>query len=228
MATIIKKFRIYGPKNFLRFSLIELYRQFNRLFRKSYSQHGEDLLIKKYASFKVKSFVDVGSNHPQRFNNTYHFYLQGAQGVNLDPNRDLIRLFKQSRPGDISLSLGLGDKSTQKIFYQLDPDVDSSFDLVHIQGRIKAGCTLVKKYPLKITTLKNIFTKYFPKKSVDLLNIDTEGYDYQILLGNDWSKYRPQIICIEDRSRKTQKFLKIKGYCLIATTPLNSIYVFQK
>lgn len=227
MATIIKKFKIYGPKNFFVFSLIEIKRILDRIFFKSYSQHKEDLIIKKLSNNNINSFIDIGSNHPHRFNNTYHFYRQGARGLNLDPNRDLIKLFKTLRPGDISKSWGVGPQKTTKTFYQLDPDVDSSFDFKHVKRRLRAGCTLEKKYPVKIVTLTTIFKRYFPNKPVDLLNIDTEGYDYQILQGNNWNRYRPRLICIEDNSLKTQSFLKKLDYKLVATTPLNSIYVLK-
>lgn len=227
MATIIKKFRLYGPKNFLLFSLLEIKRQFLKFFQHSYSQHGEDLIIQKISRNNLRTFIDIGSNHPQRFNNTYHFYRLGARGVNLDPNQSLIKLFKKFRPEDISLPYGVGLKNETKIFYQMDPDVDSSFDFQHTQQRIQAGCTVEKKYPAQIITLADIFKKYFPKKPVDLLNIDTEGYDYLILKSNDWSKYRPQIICIEDNSLATKKLLQQHNYQLVATTPLNSIYVLN-
>jgi hypothetical protein len=29
------------------------------------------------------------------------------------------------------------------------------------------------------------------------LKVDVEGLEYEVLIGNDWSKYRPEVICVE-------------------------------
>ena len=52
----------------------------------SYSQEGEDMVLARYLEGQKNGFyVDVGAHHPFRFSNTYHFYLKGWHGVNIDP-----------------------------------------------------------------------------------------------------------------------------------------------
>lgn len=228
MATIVKKFQLYGPKYFVIFSFIELGRIVSRIIQKSFSQNKEDLIMERLLGRSAKSYIDIGSNHPVKFNNTYRFYLLGSSGVNIEPNLSLINSYKSSRPKDINLNIGVSKQESIKKFYQLDPDVDSTFSQKQAEDKVKRGCILVDKYDVKLVTLKNIFEKYFKKKELDLISIDTEGYDLQILQSNDWSKYRPKIICVEDNSLETQKYLTNNHYVLKAITLNNSIYQDEK
>jgi hypothetical protein len=66
---------------------------------KSYSQEGEDMILRRIFEGQEKGFyVDVGAHHPRRFSNTYYFYKLGWAGVNLEPNPDALIAFKADRP----------------------------------------------------------------------------------------------------------------------------------
>ena len=69
---------------------------------------------------------------------------------------------------------------------------------------------------------------------IDFLNIDAEGKDEEVLISNNWEKYRPNYIIIEilrevslnNNNSSIKKFLKTKGYI-----PINKIfdtYIFKK
>lgn len=218
------KLKIYGPKNFIIFSLIEFYRIILRSLNISYSQFKEDIFIAKLLHNKKITYIDVGANHPIKFNNTYKFYKNGGFGVNIEPNPLLLPLYKLIRPHDINLNIGLGDKTSQKTFYIIDPDVNSTFSYKNTQNLIKNGCQLISTPKINIDTLANIFKKYFKNIPIDLLSIDTEGFDYQILLGNNWNKYRPRLIIIELNSPKTRQFLENRHYTFLKNIGLNQIY----
>ena len=52
------------------------------------------------------------------------------------------------------------------------------------------------------------------------MDIDVEGADYKVLLGLDFKRYKPKLICIEIHNKnvsddKIFKFLVNKGYTLI-------------
>jgi hypothetical protein len=55
------------------------------------------------------------------------------------------------------------------------------------------------------------------------LTVDVEGLDYDVLVSNDWAKYNPSIILIEDsefdlhsmEKSKVYNYLIVKGYSLI-------------
>jgi FkbM family methyltransferase len=223
---LVFKYRLYGPRYFVIFSLIEIKRIILRTLKISYSQYGEDRWIANNIGLKnIKSYIDIGANEAVKFNNTYLFYINGARGVVIEPIKDLYREIKKCRPKDTCLNIGLGDKRCTKNFYRLDPHVKSTFSKKEADKAIKSGCKLVDVQKIEIKTLQDIFGKYIKKNKVDLISIDAEGYDYEILKGLDWKKYRAKIIIIEDRSKEIDSFLDNNGYKLAYRNELNSIYL---
>ena len=53
---------------------------------KSYSQHGEDLLIRSIIPDGVSSFIDIGANDGVLFSNSYKFAKSGAHGLCIEPS----------------------------------------------------------------------------------------------------------------------------------------------
>ena len=79
-------------------------------FRKSYAQHGEDLLVEhlmRVLQVHHPFFIDVGAHHPYLLSNTYLMYQQGARGINIEPDPSLIAAFQQYRPKDTNLQCGV-------------------------------------------------------------------------------------------------------------------------
>lgn len=208
--------------------MLHIYRKvFFEFIQHSYSQYGEDLLIAKLLAKEKIFYIDVGANEPQKFNNTFHFYLHGSQGINIEPDPTLLSKFNESRKRDINLNYGLASKPGWLTFYKMYPGVNSTFSQQHYLQNLKNKSLLLSSTKIKVKTLTQIFRKYLPDNTaIDLLSIDTEGYDYQVLLGNNWQKYQPTVICIETQSHNlAHKFLIKLGYKLTHHTKINSIYV---
>ena len=73
-------------KLYLYFNIFIRYYFFYRN-RKTFSQFGEDLFIKKFFEYKKKGkYVDLGAFHPMRLSNTYLLYKNGWSGTNVDLN----------------------------------------------------------------------------------------------------------------------------------------------
>jgi FkbM family methyltransferase len=199
----------------------------------SYSQKGEDLIIEKLLKNKKKGFyIDVGANNPFDCSNTARFYKKGWHGINIEPIPKNIKEFEIKRPKDINLNIGIGTKEGSFDFYEFKEDMLSTFSKEEADEEIKKGKKLVKKHTIKIQKLSKVLDKYTKNKEIDLLSIDTEGFDFDVLKSNDWSKFKPKIICIESIDRdgtnntgKYLKFLSKYGYDLAGKTRLNSIYM---
>ena len=210
--------------------LVNRYFFFEHLNR-SYSQEGEDLLLNRY--FKNKPlgfFCDVGSYHPKQYSNTYHFYLKGWRGINIDPRPGSKEIFNQARPNDINLELGIADQAGGKLVYNLYSNpVYNSFSSEAVEEAEKTGEVLVE-----IQRLEYVFDNYLPKgMSIDFLSIDVEGFDLEVLKSNNWDRYSPEVVVVEFFGESIQVFLESDiyeylsglGYRYFANT-VNS-YFFQ-
>ena len=238
MKNFFYKFKIYGFKKIIIFAFAELKnRLLMQLVYKSFSQKGEDIMIDKIlGNKKMGCYIDIGANDPHRFNNTKRFYNRGWTGVNIEPDPKCYQKIVTNRKRDINLNLGIGDIEENLTFYKLIPDTLSTFSKVEFDNCIKQGYKLDEIINVDLIKLQEIFKKYFTNKTVDFLTIDTEGFDIQVLQGNDWSKYRPTLICIESvehvcsdgntkKSDSIEKYLNNVGYNKIFDNNLNSIYI---
>lgn len=188
--------------------------------KSSYSMNGEDLIVYEFFKNKIKGFyVDVGSYHPLRMNNTYLLYRNNWSGINIDPSKFSIKLFNFLRPNDFNISCLASDKNRKLDFfykkdhYPLNSTVKSSIK--------KFSKGSIKKTKINSFTLNKIISKTrFKNKRIDFLDIDVEGAELSVLKGLSFKKYNPRLICIEIHQKnikknKVYKFLRKKNYTLI-------------
>ena len=204
---------------------------FKKDFTPSYSQCGEDLIVEFVLknNLKVKNinYLDIGTNHPIKFNNTYKFYQQGSAGVLVEPDYDLFTILKNKRPKDIALNAGVDKKERELDFYLLEPDTLNTFSIKEVEQYKKFYNAKVRNV-VKVPTINinNILNKYF-NKSLDFLSVDVEGLDYAIVSSIDFDKIRPKVICVESmiyennnvlkKSKKIKNLLYSKGYFIQRT-----------
>jgi len=77
---------------------------------KSYSQCGEDLLIRfLFDLLRVSrpSYIDLGAHHPSYLSNTKKLYSEGCRGINIEANPALIASFHRHRSKDLNLNIGI-------------------------------------------------------------------------------------------------------------------------
>ena len=194
----------------------------NRFFLKkeSYSMDNEDTNILNYFKNKKNGFyVDVGCFHPINRNNTYLLYINKWRGINIDLSQFSIDLFNFLRPDDLNLRCVVSDKEQNvKVFFQKEL---SQLSTIEEDQAKKVFQGEIKTKEIKAFSLNQILeNSKYRNQEIDLLDIDVEGADYKVLLGLDFEKYKPKLICIEIHNKninydKIFKFLINKGYTLI-------------
>uniref|UniRef100_UPI00404B1AC1 FkbM family methyltransferase n=1 Tax=Flavobacterium sp. TaxID=239 RepID=UPI00404B1AC1 len=99
-------------------------------------------------------------------------------------------------------------------------------------------------FTTKIETerLEVLLDNYLPLgQSIDFLTIDVEGFDYEVLLSNNFQKYKPILILVEIYSNcfddlldnRITNLLQKEGYKIYAKTVntvfyINSSYIIKK
>lgn len=210
----------------------------DRFSQSSYSQEGEDLILQRIFDSKSSGFyVDVGACHPMRFSNTFIFYKKGWRGINIEPNPEAVTLFKRDRPLDINLNCGAAPKSSSMKYYMFDEPALNTFSAdVATQRITQTNYKLIAEKDVEVLPLKQILQSYLPENtSIDFMSIDVEGLDLQVLESNDWGKYHPGWVLveqlnlqnIEDLDFDIHHFMKSKGYELFAKT-FNTLFYKSK
>lgn len=200
------------------------------------SQCGEDLIIESILFTKKNGFyVDVGANHPIKYNNTLLFHNKGWTGINIEPNHSRMWLFNLLRRKDINVNVGIGKQKSEMKFYVFKESTLSTFDEKAALEYQKMGHPLKKTIVIPISPLKDILAKHAERKEIDFMSIDTEGFDMEVLESNDWTKFRPRFLIIEtleyNKDGDGKKLNSIFdpyaekiGYKKFAETYINTIY----
>jgi FkbM family methyltransferase len=168
-------------------------------FTLSHSMTGEDLVLKSIFGKNKRTgfYVDIGCNNPIQKSNTSKLYLKGWQGICADGNAALIRKFRKIRKRDICLHAIVSDERKEMTFYQDKRDHEYSSVDRELGNKLRAEGKDLVELKMTSTTLEEIFDQYIDGRGIDLLCVDVEHHDLQVLKGNNFSKYRPGIICVE-------------------------------
>ncbi len=199
-----------------------------------WSQYGEDWVLSWFFLHKPNGFyVDVGAYDPKNISNTYLFYERGWRGINIEPNLDLLQNFHKLRPNDINLGVGVFNVPGELTFYKFKQASLNTFDPIVGEDRIEKLDSFIEKVPVQVKRLDTILDEYANGREIDFLNIDVEGFDMEVLQSNNWDKYKPLIICVEDyiididryiEESEKHKFLKKLGYNLVSKVVDSLIY----
>lgn len=203
-------------------------------YRISYAQNREDILLKGFFKDIKKGFyVDVGANHPDTLSTTKNFYDTGWRGINIEPNPHLYKLLKQQRPRDINLNFGAADKTDQLKFREYPEGDGLSTFSAESQKNYEQATSEYRPYTakhkdrtVKVFPLKQILADN-PLPAVHFMNIDVEGFEYEVISGNDWKKFRPWVLCIEANHllKDWRPLLKKAKYDHVFSDGLNNYYV---
>lgn len=192
----------------------------------SYAQYKEDVILEALLyDIKEGFYIDVGANYPVVDSVTKRFYDKGWRGINIEPVKQLYEQLVAARPRDINLQCGAGSKAGTAILREyIDASGHSTFDAK--QKKAHDASDSYKDYEVDIRPLTDILAEH-KLPQIDFMKIDVEGFEHEVIAGNDWAKNRPKIICIED-NHTTENWAKIltdAGYKRYIADGLNSYYV---
>jgi FkbM family methyltransferase len=195
---------------------------------KSYSQEGEDMILRRIFESKQDGFyVDVGAHHPKRFSNTYIFYKRGWRGINLDAMPGSMGPFNTCRPKDINIECGIGEKEGSLEYFMFNEPALNGFSkkLSEVRNEQTSNYHVIATKNVDVRPLAKVLDQYLPKgQKIDFLNVDVEGLDFEVLRSNDWEKYRPRIVLVEVSGSSLEtimqdeifQLMKTKGYSIYA------------
>lgn len=205
----------------------------------SYSFAGEDMMLRvllEIDGIKINTngfYVDVGAHHPRRFSNKMFFSELGWSGINIDPNQGIKALFEKERPNDKFFEIALGDKTTKKQFFTynepaLNSLINRDQEMLNTPY-IPSGQKEVQVSNLKTILSDNLITSI---PTPNFLDIDVEGFELEVLKGNDWNKYRFSYILVEQKVKNFESiidcpitiFLKNLSYEPVSRNHITTIF----
>jgi len=186
---------------------------------KSYSQEGEDMILRRLFEKQKKGFyVDVGAHHPKRFSNTFFFYKKGWRGINIDAMPNSMCLFNKIRPRDINIEISISDKKQKLKYYMFNEPALNGFSKELAEKRDgKNDYKIISEKEMETFTLEEILKKHLPHgQEIDFLSIDVEGLDLQVLKSNNWRRFRPKFVLVEILESSINNISNSKEYTYLS------------
>ncbi len=177
-------------------------------------------------------FVEVGAGPPEFLSNSKHFRDYGWRTICVEPNPKFVEQHQecQSEVYEYACCNSEG-KSTFVINHNNDDWYTSENDGVSFSAldiRYKDVPEHNTQKTIEVETIKlNTLLEKIKIKKVDVLSIDTEGWELDVMNGFDVSKYNPKVIVLEnfEKNAEYETYMEIKGYKKQIDLGYNQIYI---
>lgn len=173
---------------------------FDEYALKSYSQEGEDVILRRIFEGKTLGFyVDVGAHHPKRFSNTLLFYKKGWRGINIDAMPGSMKAFDKFRSRDINLEKPISSRKQVLTYYAFNESALNGFSKEISESRDGLNNYKIEfTKDIETSTLEDVLDSNLPAGQViDFLSVDVEGLDFDVIKSINLDKYRPRVILVE-------------------------------
>jgi FkbM family methyltransferase len=169
-------------------------------------------------------FVEVGVGSGIHISNTFmledHF---SWRGLLVEPNRAFHESIRSCRKAQLIESAAFSESGIELNFEATKVGEYSGLSkTIQRRGTSDAQSTL-QTYLVKTSTLNEILTSANAPSEIDYMSIDTEGSEFEILLGLDLSKWKIRLFTIEhnfdpEKTAKIERYLFAHGYEKILST----------
>ena len=171
--------------------------------------------------------VDVGANDGFYGSNSFPFVARGWRSILIEPHPKVFAKRQKLHAGKASvtcLNLACSNvKGTLPLVVGSDGDAPSNSTLSDAPDLKRTQETIL----VQVATLSDVLAEQKIPADCGLLSVDVEGMDYEVLLGLDFSRWRPRLIITEDygpKEAKKSEWLISQGYRLVMPIAGNTIW----
>ena len=178
---------------------------YKKYSKTSYSISGVDLIIDRiFSKIRDGVYIDLGCNHPIKYNNTYILHKRGWKGINIDSDSKSIEEFKKLRKKDHNVhELVSSKKNKIKYYFYHERSALNTVDPYLVKKRKAKPKKIIN---LETKTLNSIIENSpYNKSKINLLSVDIENHEYEALKNFKFNKYKIDCIIIELINTKSKK-----------------------
>lgn len=194
----------------------------------SFSAAGEDMILRNLVGPDKRDgfYVDVGAWDPVDLSNTYFFYVQGWRGINIDARPGSRSLFQKVRPRDINVEVGISSRAGELTYYFIGEHSPMNSFSREFLDQIGMLGEVTREIPIPVLPLAQVLERHLPGgQAIDFMNVDVEGHDLEALQSNDWDRFRPHFLVVEElhaaeNASPVVRFLQSRGYDVCARNGL--------
>ena len=191
--------------------LINLFKKiyYQKYTKQSYSISNVDLIIDRlFSNVDRGYYIDVGCNHPIKYNNTYLLHKRGWSGINIDLDKTSIDQFNKLRKNDhnVQALVGSFDDEEKEIYFYHERSAINTLSKKLAEKRSTKPREIIKRNTISLN--KIIENSRYKNKKINVMSIDIENHEYEVLKNFSFNKYKVDVIVTELHDL-TQKNLEI-------------------
>jgi len=192
----------------------------------------ESFLYRHLAVHKTLTFLQIGDTGNFMNDPVYHFNVANrdvVSGFVLEPLPDIFEKLVENYkccPGIKPFNLAIHATQSEMILHRVKPELAAevpafargiaSFDANHWKKTtLVPDADLMEQVKVRCVSFAD-FIKSNAIDKLDLLLLDTEGYDYEILMSIDFTNIKPRIIRFEhgvrDNVMSFEQFMRVCNY----------------
>jgi len=166
--------------------------------------------IKIASNINDCKFVEVGAHNGIQLDPLYELINKNNwKGILVEPDDTNFKLLKENYSNNNNVifeNICISDYDGKINFYKAPTSLHHSVEETYMNRMFKGRETIIEKDCLKLSTL----LEKYNYKSIDVINVDTEGHDYTVLYDFPFDKYQPKIVRYESAHLNTEKNKKLK------------------
>lgn len=174
-------------------------------------------ILKGYFPADYKgTLLEVGAAHPTMSSISFPLRNLGWDIISVEPNPEFINNFNELNFPILGYAACAEDKGNTT--FKISPNSFSCSALeikdnyAGFMGWTDSNYRTIEVQALKLNT---ILQKHHPDlQSIDILLIDTEGWELEVLNGFDLEKFNPKVVCLENYSDSEEYvlYMQNRGY----------------
>ena len=191
---------------------------YEKYAKKTYSISNVDLIVDRiFSNISEGIYIDIGCNHPIKYNNTYLLHKRGWTGINIDLDKKCINEFNVMRKNDYNIQelVGSIDGEEKEIYYYHERSAINTISKELADKRKKKPREIIKKKTKSIN--KIIESSPYNSKKINFMSIDIENYEYEALKNFNFQKYGIDLIvteCTDMSQLKLETYTQSLDYIL--------------
>lgn len=195
-----------------------------------YAEEGIDNHIRSnfFMDFSYKGvIVEVGGGDPEWGSISKHFYKNGWKTIVVEPNPKYAKQHLKDDKYVINCACSSEIKKHQTFYIVKSHWTDMAASSLGIKENYKkyAENIPIEEIKIDVYTLNYLLEERNIDK-VDILSIDTEGWEIEVMRGFDLKKYKPKVVVLENFSndQSYDEYMTKFNYFLIGRFGFNSLY----
>ena len=177
-------------------------------------------------------FVDVGAGPPEFINNSKHFRDSGWRTISVEPNPKFVKQHQEC--GSEVYQYACSDEEKISSFtinsnndnWYTEENDGVSFSALEVRYNGVPDHNTQETIEVKTVTLNSLLSNICVEY-IDILSIDTEGWELDVLRGLDHKKYSPKVIVLEnfEDDQSYDIFMENIGYKKVLSLRYNHFYI---